>query len=291
MQAVQRRFMIRSLAAASLIFAGLALAAPSETPQRVRDAADGCRSTYCAQDAIFQAVPLQGLMKGVLESPVTFALLLEHGDFGLGGTSPLDGEAIVLDGRAYQARLDGQLRPIEPTERTSVLWVKRFQPDRQIAIDAVSSLDTLTALLDGQVGSVNRMHAVRLDGHFSRVTLRSVPRQAPPYRSVSEVVKDQNVFVLENVQGTLVGYRFPAFLSGVNAPGYHFHFVDLERRRGGHVLDLASASLLAQIDTTRAITLVVPDDALFDSTDFTASPGGSDYQPALRPNFQRPAPR
>jgi acetolactate decarboxylase len=38
----------------------------------------------------------------------------------------------------------------------------------------------------------------------------------------------------------MVGFRFPAALGAVNVPGWHFHFVSADRRRGGHVLDLGT---------------------------------------------------
>ena len=34
----------------------------------------------------------------------------------------------------------------------------------------------------------------------------------------------------------MVGFRFPQYAQGIELAGYHLHFVDAERRRGGHVL-------------------------------------------------------
>lgn len=251
-------------------------------------ASDGCDREYCPDDAVFQAMPLQGLLVGVLESPITFATVLAHGDFGLGGMSPLDGGAIVLDGHAYHAQLDGSLRTVAPAERTATLWVKRFRADRSIALEPVVGFDALTAQLDRKIAVPNRIHAIRIDGRFRRLSVRSVPRQSPPYKSVTEVVKEQNVFELRDVEGTLVGYRFPAYVSGINAPGYHFHLVDRERRHGGHVLDFAAGTLVAQVDTSRALTVIVPDDPLFDSADFEKQSGEGVYQRALQPGRSMP---
>jgi acetolactate decarboxylase len=244
---------------------------------------DGCDQDYCAQDAIFQTGPLQALMVGVLESPVAFSTGLAHGDFGLGGLSPLDGEVIVLDGQAYQARLDGQLRRVDPNERTSILMVKRFVADRTLNLSAVSSLDDLTAQLDRHLQAFNRIHAIRIDGRFDYLRLRSVPRQSPPYVPVTEVVKSQLVLELENVEGTVVAFRFPPWAVGINSPGYHMHFVNAARTQGGHVLDVRAGGLSAQVDTTRAVIVMTPDDSMFDNADFNEDKGAMDYQEALRP--------
>jgi acetolactate decarboxylase len=90
---------------------------------------------------------------------------------------------------------------------------------------------------------------VRIDGRFPQLKARSVKPQTPPYQPLSEVLaRDQVVFDLVNVQGTLVGFRFPACFSGVNAPGWHFHFLAADRRSGGHVLDLVTGPSRAMLD-------------------------------------------
>ncbi|MDH5824226.1 acetolactate decarboxylase [Luteimonas sp. RD2P54] len=274
---------VLGLACASAAAVAYASGAPHVAAPASAPGGDGCSRAYCPGDAVFQAVPLQGLLAGVLESPIAFGSVLEHGDFGLGGLSPLDGEAIVLDGEAYHARLDGSLRTIDPGERASVLWVKRFRPDRRLVLGSIGGFDALAAALDAGTGSPNRIHAIRVDGTFERVRLRSVPRQSPPYVPVAEVVKSQRVFTLEKVEGTLVGFRFPAWAAGVNAPGYHFHFVDAGRRAGGHLLDLRATGLTARVDTTRALTVITPDHVLFDDATLDAPTDENAYRRALRP--------
>lgn len=36
----------------------------------------------------------------------------------------------------------------------------------------------------------------------------------------------------------MIGFRFPIYSEGIEVAGYHLHFVDADRLRGGHVLDL-----------------------------------------------------
>jgi len=44
------------------------------------------------------------------------------------------------------------------------------------------------------------------------------------------------------VDGTLVGFRFPATASSVNVAGWHFHFITAEGTRCGHVLGLTTGA-------------------------------------------------
>ena len=39
----------------------------------------------------------------------------------------------------------------------------------------------------------------------------------------------------------MLGFRFPAWVEGIEVAGYHLHFISEDRSRGGHVLDSRSA--------------------------------------------------
>ena len=53
------------------------------------------------------------------------------------------------------------------------------------------------------------------------------PAQAVP--PITEEAANQHVFELEDVEGTVVGFRFPDYAKGMNVPGYHLHFVTADR--------------------------------------------------------------
>ena len=76
---------------------------------------------------------------------------------------------------------------------------------------------------------------MRIDGELD-VHARSVARQEPPYRPLAEVVESSRSSSSRKVEGTLVGFRFPAVAGGVEVPGYHLHAITADRTRGGHVL-------------------------------------------------------
>jgi acetolactate decarboxylase len=72
------------------------------------------------------------------------------------------------------------------------------------------------------------------------------------------VVKNQKIFELEEVAGTVVGFRSPPFVKGINVPGYHCHFLDSRRLTGGHILDFEAVSGACQLDIIDTFTLILP---------------------------------
>ena len=87
---------------------------------------------------------------------------------------------------------------------------------------------------------------------------RSVPRQHPPYRPLTEVVAQQRVFDLDDVAGTMLGFRFPSYAEGIEVGGYHLHFIDENRRRGGHVLDSRVGDARARLDPSDDLHIELP---------------------------------
>ncbi|HEY3552460.1 MAG TPA: acetolactate decarboxylase, partial [Solirubrobacterales bacterium] len=120
------------------------------------------------------------------------------------------------------------------------------------------SQDELLARLDELVPDGVSSCAIRLDGRFDLVRARSVPRQEPPYRPLTEVVADQHVFELHDVEGTMLGFRFPTYAEGIEVAGYHLHFISADRSRGGHVLDSRSSGLRVRIDASNDLHVELP---------------------------------
>lgn len=213
---------------------------------------------------LFQYSTFDALLAGFYDGGLTMAALKKHGDFGLGTFNNLDGEMVVLDGQVYQLKTDGKAYRVAETEKTPLAAVTFFAPDQSLAIRKADTAAALTKLLDKALPSPNLFYAVKIEGRFKEVKVRSVPRQTPPYRPLVEVVKKQAVFPLKNVEGTLVGFYCPAYFKTVSVPGYHFHFLTKDRSRGGHVQDLALENLTAQIDLLNGFSLDLPENKDFE---------------------------
>lgn len=148
---------------------------------------------------------------------------------------------------------------IGPEERTPFAVVTSFEPAvEQRLADEELPHEELLARLDELVPDGASSCAIRLDGRFDLVRARSVPRQEPPYRPLTEVVADQHVFELRDLEGTMLGFRFPTYAEGIEVAGYHLHFISADRGRGGHVLDSRSRGLRARLDPSNDLHVELP---------------------------------
>ena len=208
---------------------------------------------------LFQASTIGALLEGAYEGDLSFAELAEHGDLGLGTLNRLDGEMIALDGEFFRADVEGRVRPVAAAERTPFAVVARFEPALDVRLPGPLGHEELLARIDALVPAGAPSCAVRLDGRFELVRARSVPAQTPPYRPLAEVVADQHVFELADVEGTMLGFRFPAWAEGIEVAGYHLHFISADRSRGGHVFESrAAAGLRARIDPSDDLHVELP---------------------------------
>jgi acetolactate decarboxylase len=207
---------------------------------------------------LFQASTIGALLEGAYEGDVTFAELAERGDLGLGTLNGLDGEMIALDGRFYRADLDGVVNEVAPEERTPFAVVTRFDPALSFDLDSSLSHEDLLAEIDRRLPEGTPSAAIRIDGRFEMVKARSVPRQDPPYRPLTDVVAEQKVFELSGAEGTMMGFRFPEYAEGIEVSGYHLHFITADRARGGHVLDSRTAAVEVRLDPSTELHVELP---------------------------------
>lgn len=197
--------------------------------------------------AAFQVGTLDALIDGRFDGDTTIGELLEHGDLGLGTVQHLGGELIVVDGEAYVAEADGGVHPVAARVRTPFAVVCRFTPTDHTPLTGPMALADVQRALDGLAPHTSVV-AVRVDGTFVHLRLRSVREQAPPYPPLAEVTAHQTEWDLERARGTLLGFRFPDAVAGLEAPGYHLHFLADDRAHGGHVLDGTLVSGIAAVD-------------------------------------------
>jgi acetolactate decarboxylase len=207
---------------------------------------------------LFQASTIGALLDGAYDGDLSFAELAEHGDLGLGTLNGLDGEMIALDGDFFRADVEGRIHAVGPAEKTPFAVVTSFEPTVEAELDGSLSHPELLARLDELTPDGASSCAIRLDGRFELVHARSVPRQSPPYRPLTEVVAEQHEFTLEDVAGTMLGFRFPSYVEGIEVAGYHLHFIDEARERGGHVLDSSAARVGARLDPSNDLHIELP---------------------------------
>ena len=232
---------------------------------------DGARQAH----EVFQASTLAALIERVYDGSTSVADLARHGDFGLGTFNALDGEMTVLDGEFYQCRSDGRAYVCAPGDRSPFAVVMHFDPTVEISIDEPMDFAGLSHALDAAAPSHNIFYAIRAEGVFDFIRFRAVPRQEPPYRPLTEVVEDQPEFEHQDIAGTLVGFRFPDYTAGINAPGYHLHFISADRTVGGHVLAFSMSRARVAIDITSDFHMELPEAGAFLNADLAGDHSAS----------------
>jgi acetolactate decarboxylase len=219
-------------------------------------------------NSVYLSTPINALVEGLYVENVTIGDIRLHGDFGLGTFDYLDGEMVILDGRVYQVRSDGNVYSIADDEHSPFACVTFFKPDTFDDIGDASSLPDLLKTLDSLIPSRNMLYAIRVDGEFEYVKCRAVPR-SENYRPLVEATKDQPIFEFRTVKGSLAGFYTPSFMESLNAPGYHVHFLNEDRSRGGHVMQCSLKSVRIGIQHVPRLDVGLPDTLDYLTTDLT----------------------
>lgn len=212
------------------------------------------------KDIVFQTAAISSLMAGGYDGGLAYGDLRKHGDLGIGTFNALDGEMIALDGQFYQVKGDGRVCIAGDALKTPFAVVTWFEADQVFAPAKPLSMKELEIIIDSRLPSKNMLYAIRIDGTFDFVKTRSVRSQRRPYPKLVDAVKDQKVFRFTGTKGTIVGFRFPAYVQGVNVPGYHLHFITADRAGGGHLLDVRAKDVTIGIDTSADWYISLPEE-------------------------------
>ncbi len=223
----------------------------------------GCSHCNRKGDSLYQASTIDALLVGIYDGSTSFTDLRRNGDFGLGTFDALDGEMIGLDGAFYQAKADGTVLPVADTARTPFAVVKFFAPETTLSLAATPDLGSLMQQLDALLPTPNYFYALKIEGTFPVIKIRSVPAQQKPYPGLAEAASRQTVFQFQAIPGTIVGFRTPDFAKGINLPGYHFHFISTDRNIGGHLLDCRIDTARLSLDKAVELHLALPENSEF----------------------------
>lgn len=186
---------------------------------------------------IFQTSLMSALLDGVYEGEMTVRDLLGHGSFGIGTFNGLDGEMVIVDGTCYQLRADGGASKVDLNSYTPYAVVTNFVPHLESELPPGVVRAEASAFIDRLTASENYMYALRIDGDFEWIRMRTVVKQQKPYRPMVEATDEDAIVELHNVSGVVVGFRTPLYEQGIGVPGCHAHFITDDRTEGGHVLD------------------------------------------------------
>ena len=194
---------------------------------------------------MFQVSTLHALVAGYTRSVIAVKELESQGNIGLGTFEGVDGEMILLDGVCYRARQDGTVVRPDPDTGVPFASVASVEGGTAFALGATLGIDALKHELTCKIDdayALNSMHVATVSGIFDSVSARSESAYHADHITLKDMLATtQREFVFERLGGTLVCIYHPDFMDGINAPGWHVHFLSDDRMRGGHVFDLALA--------------------------------------------------
>jgi len=167
---------------------------------------------------------------------------------------------VAFDGKFYQVKADGIAYPVSDSLKTPFAAVTFFDVDHKEQLPQGMDYGHLQEFLDTILPTHNIFYAIKIEGSFSYMKTRSVPAQEKPYPPLVEVTKNQPIFEFNDVEGTVVGFRCPSYVSGVNVPGYHLHFLNQGREAGGHVLEFKITEAVVTVDYTSGFMMILPDE-------------------------------
>lgn len=191
---------------------------------------------------LFQHNTLGTLMAGKFEGTLPVRELLSHGTMGIGTLHGLDGELVVVDGTAYQLKVDGSCNAVEGDELTPYAAITDFQPEQTLIVSKKIDKEAFETMMLEKFSSTNVFQAVKVKGTFRDITCRSVEKQEAPYPRLVEVSRKQTEFSRELAEGTLVGFYAPKLFGTIAAIGFHVHFLSSSLDFGGHIINFSLES-------------------------------------------------
>lgn len=225
------------------------------------------------EQLVVQVSTIDALLQGVYDGKTTLGDLSKWGDFGIGTFNALDGEMLLLNGIYYQVKADGKVYKPETTVKTPFSTVTFLNPEVSYNFSSFS-YSKLKTTIDSLMLSPNLFYAIKLHGVFYSVKTRSVPAQVKPYPPLVDVTANQPEFEAQSITGTLCGFYCPPFVTGINIPGYHLHFISDEENFGGHVLELELKNGVMQLDQINNFKLFLPGEGGFLNTDLNGDLSG-----------------
>lgn len=218
--------------------------------------------------SLFQVSTSNALVQGVFGGVITVGDLRRHGDFGLGTFSDLDGELVMIDGDCFRVSTGGTVEIADDRLEVPFALVTRFDADLAVTLEESMSLEELTGLIDSSRPSENLFVGLRIDGEFTKLSMRTACK-AMPGENLVEATSHQSEFEFEELVGSLVGFWSPPYSRSIGVPGYHFHFISDDRESGGHVLDLQVSRCVIRLHTESDLHLALPGTADFLAADLS----------------------
>lgn len=221
------------------------------------------------ENIVTQVSTINAALAGSFDGEITFGELKKYGNFGLGYFHKLAGEVVGVDGEFYRIKENGISELVKDTDKTPFMTVLSFNPNNDNFTNRKFDYIKLKEYLHSMMPRKKSFYAIKIEGTFPSLQARTFTRQMKPYSSMIKILRTQVEFNFTNTEGVLVGIYTPEFLSNLNIPGFHFHFLHKDKQRGGHVIDVKTGSITIEIVEIPALRLILPESDQFQQSDLS----------------------
>lgn len=188
---------------------------------------------------VHQIDAVADLLHGNYESITTVGQVFPGTILGLGVADRLDGEIVSLDGDTWRIPASGVPEIAEPDLGMPFAISAEGGSPFTMEVPPGTTQEQIATIVERvihrQQDYRHPIAAVRLDGTFTDVLLRTERKQNPPFEHLDRVLRHEVQFPFDNWQGTFVGFSFPQVNNDqTTIPGLHLHAISQDRTSGGH---------------------------------------------------------
>ena len=216
-------------------------------------------------NTMYQVSLLQSLTDGLYDGIIDVATLKSLANTAICTFLGADGEMIMVDGKCFKAKLDGSIIEAKNSETIPFCNATTFIKTTSINLSCNNITDLKNKLHEYKNNNFkNLFMIIRIDGLFDSITTRSLPKQYKPYKPLDYIVEhEQQVITNKNIEGTVIGFCSPKYMSNLNTTDFHMHFISKNKKIGGHVLDLSFNDLNIDMSIKTEFKLILSSDSEF----------------------------
>lgn len=216
-------------------------------------------------NTMYQVSLLQSLTDGLYDGIIDVATLKSISNTAIGTFLGADGEMIMVDGKCYKAKLDGSIIEAKNSETIPFCNATTFIKTTSLNLSCKDISEFKKKLHEYKDSSFkNLFMIIKIEGLFNSITTRSLPKQNKPYKPLDYIVEhEQKVITNNNIEGTVIGFCAPKYMSNLNTTDFHMHFISKDRLIGGHVLDLIFNDLNIDVSIKNEFKLILSSNSEF----------------------------
>lgn len=222
----------------------------------------GCASSFDLSNGLKQYSTLSLLEKGFIQGNVTFSNIKGYSNFGIGATSGLKGSITMNKNKGYVNASGKQLQPISRNQKIAYGIFTKFNSDNTFSLLNDRDQEDVEDYINGRISTKKLTYAIRIQGEFQRVILRNYSAKGSSERA-GYILDNSDRHVIENLSGTLIGFRFPSNFRSSHPDRYHFHLISNRNEFGGHVEGFRFGEGTISIDQKNSLNIRLPDTSKF----------------------------